>query len=206
MEAVFVKMRKPVRYDGHACDHEILHRNLSNDLNYEENLVRELQNSNTVITDINLYTLYNAHNHFQILREEFPNIEHIILTADTGSFDSVTYSDRFDLFCPEHLVYPTMDRHKFTVTFDWKRFKKKKKMMLCDYYQNLKFLKGLYWSGNDIGVYLSTNFAIVDSEYSHWHKSLAQYYPISEVNWDNLISSVYRPGPPPVDPNKQGWL
>lgn len=201
-------MKKPVRYDGHACDHELLHRNIHNDFNFEDNLIKELRESDTVITDINLYTLFNAPAHFQILRKEFPNIRHIILTADSGSFDSVTYSERFDMFNPEKLVHPTMGYHKFTVTFDWSKYRKKSRMPLCDYYKNLHFLKGLYWAGNEIGIYLSTNFVIQDSQYSHWYKSLNQYYPIADVEWDNLVQSSYQHEKyiPSSDPDQQGWL
>jgi hypothetical protein len=200
------KMPTPVRYDGHWCNHEILHRNLSNDLNYEENLVNELKQTDTVIAKINLYTLYNARCHFQNLQKEFPNVKNVILTADACAYDSVTYSDKFDSFIPEYLVYPTMDHHKFILTFDWNNFRKKKKMNLCDFYQNLKFLRGLHWGGNDIDTYLSENFSTNNGQYFHWYKSLAQYYPISEESWDELIINSYRPVTVLETFQKQGWL
>lgn len=185
-------MKTPVRYDGHACDHEILHRMIYNDMNYMSNLKYALKETDIIIFDVNLYTIYNAYSHFQILREEYPNIKNIVLTADSKSWNSIVYSDRFDMFCPEHLIHPTMDYHKFTVTFDWTRFHKKTTMTFCDYYKNLKFLKGLYWCGNDIDIYMSDKFKILDSSYSHWYKSLSQYHPLSPEEWDQIIINNYK--------------
>lgn len=185
-------MKKPVRYDGHACDHEILHR-LPGNRWYELSLRSELSESDTVFTDLNIYTLFNAPMHFKILLEEYPNIKNIILTASNDSFDSVCYSDSFNFFCEEVLIHPTQHHHNFTVTFDWNKFNKKESMPIYDYEKNLEFLKGLYWAGNDIEIYLSSNFAIQDSQYRHWYKSLRQYYPINEVVWDNIVVSNFRP-------------
>lgn len=174
-----------IRYDGHVCDHEILHRKVLGNLDYMENLFEMLSSDDAIQLDVNLYTIPNITCHLENLVQDFPNIKTVMLTASNNRFDSICYSDVFKFFNLRHITELTQHHHEFIVAFDWHEFKNKKQMPFCHFNDNLIFLRGLYWSDNP-EVYMSDNFKN-DTSYSHWFKSLSQYHNITEHYWDNLI-------------------
>lgn len=178
---------KMIRYDGHVCDHEILHRIDLGNRDYMEDLFESLSQCDTIQLDVNLYTIPNITCHLENLINDFPNITTIVLTASPDSFNSICYSDLFKFFNLQHITELTQYHHEFVITFDWYMFHKKERMMFCHFNENLKFLKGLYWSAEP-AVYQTTNF-VNDTSYSHWFNSISQYYPISNQYWNDLIAN-----------------
>lgn len=180
-----------VRYDGHMCNHELLHRlrSQNDDVTYEEEFTKALKNTDTIITDVNMYTLPGLANHFKDLRTDYPNIKNILLTASScQNFDSVCYSDVFERFNHEHITHMDDEYHNIVKLFSYDAFKKSESMPLSHLIDNVDFLRSLYWV-DELNNYTSVNFEITDSIYMHWYLSIKQYWPVTFSDWDEIIKS-----------------
>lgn len=157
-------------YDGHRCMHEALHfksTSYNKPDEYECYFEKKLETLSELDVNVNMYTIYGLWNHLNLLKVEFPNIQHINFIVDTSSFKNLEYFYDETLFAlPDDLNFTT------TGSDDIWNAKCKDNMSLDHYKENINYLcNGISYHNETIDVYENT-----ESDYYQWFLSLNKYY------------------------------
>lgn len=157
-------------YDGHRCMHEALHfksTSYNRPDEYEFYFEKKLETLSEISININMYTIYGLWSHLRLLKEEFPNINHINFIVDKSSYKNLEYFHSESLFAlPEKLDFTTTGSEEII------NAKCKEKMPVEHYISNINHLC------NDI-TYHNESFDVYENnegDYYQWYLSLNKYY------------------------------
>lgn len=177
-----------VQYDGHRCIHELLNCTPEHADHFEHDLYKSLDETTAIKVAVNLFTIHDLYNHLTKLRIEFPHITKVLLDFDFTSCKSLSYIDDnlsgyFDhLFSVGGLTYETIGYSSEQLVFT--------RMPIPHWFENIEYIKSLYWEKESLCDYLSNNF---HKEYiiNDIYKTMNYHCHISHFKWDNMITTSY---------------
>lgn len=157
-------------YDGHRCIHEALHfksTSYERPDEYEFYFENKLAKLSEINININMYTIYGLWSHLELLKKEFPNINHVNFIVDKTSYKNLEYFHCESLFAlPEKLQFTSTGSEEIL------NAKCKDKMPIEHYMSNVKYLcDGVTYHNETIDVYENA-----EGDYYQWYLSLNKYY------------------------------
>lgn len=202
-----MKKSSYVNYDDHACMHELLHsymyRHLSS-YEFDQYMVQQLKNTDHIIVNLNMYTIFGLGGHFKNLIIDYPHIKNVTVTVDNRDWNSLEYiplrytndpnsEDRYSWLnnYVSESTSDVKDQLNINCTFLESDFKERTHMNLDHYNKNIKYIKSLRWKDyNARHFFQDLTIDTADWGFAEYIYSILKRYNkfFSESDWDNLVS------------------
>lgn len=202
-----MKKNSYVNYDDHACMHELLHSYMYRHLNsyeFDQYMIQQLKNTDHIIVNLNMYTIFGLGGHFKNLVIDYPHIKNVTISVDRRDWNSLEYiplrythdldsADRYSWlnnYISENIL-DVKDHLTFNCNFSESDFKERTHMNLDHYNKNIKYIKSLRWKDYD-GRHFFQDLKIDTTEwgFAEYIYSILKRYNkfFNESTWDNLVS------------------